>query len=105
MGTLLLSQLPPQLLRKSSLSNLPLLLPSTPSKDLRPRLLLLLSPSTSLDSLKVKLTLGCAKLPLCPHLTLSSELPWSRVTPPLLLPHQNLLVIPLSGAHSSLLSS
>merc|ERR1712013_457395 len=101
------SQLPrPQLLRKPSTSNLLLLLPSTPFKDLRPRPVLFLSPLSSLDSVRVRNTLGCAKLPRSPHLTQLSEPPWLRETPkPPSLQRKKAKETLLSGVLSSLPSS
>merc|ERR1712046_28492 len=96
------SQLP---LRKLSLSNLPLLLPSTTSRELR--LPLANSPSLlfSISLLPERPTVGCVRLPRSRQETQLSELPW-RKDLPLLFQMILLRVLDLpSGALSSLLSS
>merc|ERR1711990_1267592 len=97
--------LPPPRPLKLSTSNLPLLLLNTTSRDLRPRLVLSLSPSSSLDLVKVRPTLGCVRLPLSTLSLPLSELLCPRVPLLPLLPLSSLLVTPLFGALSLLLSS
>merc|ERR1711924_438358 len=102
--TLLLPSQPLLPPRKLSTSNLPLLLPSTTFRGSRPRLVLSLSPSSLLDLVKVRVTLGCVRLPLSTQSLQLSEL-WRKVTLPPMPPQLFQLVNPPFGAHSLLLSS